>query len=535
MLRALAVFPPKPISFSEEAALRVADGTPDVVDALVDAGLVESIGQGRSTLHQTIVDYASQQGHQATDQERFVIWAADFVEAHHHEAQALNHELPLILAAFSLAAARGFQAPLVRGMMSLAPRLVEWGLFEIAEPLLVQAQRAAQALLDVPGQLRLVYQLAQVVQKRGDYARAEALAEEGIQLARKQQDHDQLSALLQVYGIVVKKRGKREQAGQALNEALTLARASENAERISALLISLGSLALDYGDAAQAAGAYQEALRIARERGEQAQIAAALQGLAHAALRQGEYQQARAWLEEGLEIARHLGTRERIIGLLVNLGSVVLIQGGLSEAERIFTEGLALAQQIGYHDVIGILQMNLGVIATRSGRYQEAYAIFKEALALAEAQGYRERYPPVLLSLAETALMEGDVRQAEGWVEKGMKVAQEFQQTHFLSRAWLARGDLELQREQWAEAARAFDAVASSDPPPQKSYLGLAYYGLARVAAAQGKWDEAQQYGQTSLTCLESIGYHQAAEVRQWLSSLPLSMTDGGTTRQEEQ
>ena len=57
-LRALAIFPPKPNTFQEEAALAVAKVAPSTLDELTDAGLVESRGQGYYTVHPVIVDYA---------------------------------------------------------------------------------------------------------------------------------------------------------------------------------------------------------------------------------------------------------------------------------------------------------------------------------------------------------------------------------------------------------------------------------------------------------------------------------------------
>ena len=57
-LSALSVFPPKPTSFSEEAALGVAGRTVNTLDALLDTGLLESSAPGRYTLHPVVADYA---------------------------------------------------------------------------------------------------------------------------------------------------------------------------------------------------------------------------------------------------------------------------------------------------------------------------------------------------------------------------------------------------------------------------------------------------------------------------------------------
>ena len=58
-LRALSVFPPKPDSFSEEAALAVTALPTTVLDELTDAGLLEGKGPGRYTLPRTIAAYGS--------------------------------------------------------------------------------------------------------------------------------------------------------------------------------------------------------------------------------------------------------------------------------------------------------------------------------------------------------------------------------------------------------------------------------------------------------------------------------------------
>lgn len=57
-LRTLAIFPPKPQSFSEEAALAISQQPRETLDELCVTGLLEYWGSGRYSLHQTIADYA---------------------------------------------------------------------------------------------------------------------------------------------------------------------------------------------------------------------------------------------------------------------------------------------------------------------------------------------------------------------------------------------------------------------------------------------------------------------------------------------
>src|SRR6185436_15116679 len=57
-LRGLSVFPSKPNTFSEEAALAVTGAPVAALDTLADFGLLEAAPEGRYTLHQTISEYA---------------------------------------------------------------------------------------------------------------------------------------------------------------------------------------------------------------------------------------------------------------------------------------------------------------------------------------------------------------------------------------------------------------------------------------------------------------------------------------------
>ena len=56
-LYALSIFPPKPHTFTEEAALAVTASTTNELDILCDVGLLECNGE-YYTMHQVISDYA---------------------------------------------------------------------------------------------------------------------------------------------------------------------------------------------------------------------------------------------------------------------------------------------------------------------------------------------------------------------------------------------------------------------------------------------------------------------------------------------
>jgi transcriptional regulator with XRE-family HTH domain len=80
LLSELSAFPAKPHSFSEEAALAVSDAPVELLDELIDAGLLESAGPERYTLHQTIVDYANTRQCNPVTYERMVEYFTNLME-----------------------------------------------------------------------------------------------------------------------------------------------------------------------------------------------------------------------------------------------------------------------------------------------------------------------------------------------------------------------------------------------------------------------------------------------------------------------
>lgn len=164
-LYALAVFPPKPNTFSEEAALAVIDTDPDILDRLSDAGLVESSGPGRYTLHQTIVDYARLVHSDLDAEKRLVEYMVGYVECHEKDHDALEQEYVNICAALDSVADRDLQVTLVRGIRAFEPFLERRGMYPLADFYLKRAEEAARSLEDAEA-------LAQILFHQGPYSPA---------------------------------------------------------------------------------------------------------------------------------------------------------------------------------------------------------------------------------------------------------------------------------------------------------------------------------------------------------------------------
>ncbi|MEO7020255.1 MAG: NB-ARC domain-containing protein [Ktedonobacteraceae bacterium] len=91
-LRLLSAFPARPSTFSEQAALAVTGAPAEIFDQLSDAGLLESRGPDRYSLHRCIVDYAALQADNLLAERRLTDYFTNFVEAHQDEYQICKQE-----------------------------------------------------------------------------------------------------------------------------------------------------------------------------------------------------------------------------------------------------------------------------------------------------------------------------------------------------------------------------------------------------------------------------------------------------------
>ncbi|HEU5376179.1 MAG TPA: tetratricopeptide repeat protein [Ktedonobacteraceae bacterium] len=488
-LHALAVFPPRPNSFSEEAALAVAACEVEMLDLLTDTGLLESSGSDRYSLHQTIADYARLQLSGYAAHERLVAYATSFVETHRKDYELLEVESNNILAALEATVEQARYAELTRATCAFAPFLLSRGLYATAETHLLRAYNAAMAQNDHYGLAGTLLYLGEITQKRGNYEQAEHYLRDGLEYARAINNHERVCDILANLGTVSWKGGDYKQAETYLQEGLKLARQLGNIAGVCDLLEILGSVARGQGNYVQSEEYLQEGLKLARQIEERELTCSNLIDLGVVAVEQGKYQEAEVYLQEGLILARHLNHREWISAALNNLGDVDIELGNYLHAEKYFQEGLELARQLEHREWISLLLLNLGLTSRKQGNYELARAYLDEGLALARQIGI----PQIT---------------AHGLYEYG---------------------NLYLDQQELGNAEIILQEMLRITPDESQDLIALAQYGLARVAGMKGNVAEAKQLGETSADILKAMGHRYAHDVKTWLYTL-----EDGNTKGEE-
>jgi tetratricopeptide (TPR) repeat protein/transcriptional regulator with XRE-family HTH domain len=412
-LRALAVFPPKPNTFSEEAALAVSALPVETLDELTDAGLLESSGPTHYTLHQTIADYARMQLADAAALERLVDYYVLYVETHSEsDAASVDQESNNILAALEAAFECAMRPALVRGVHAFAPLLIRRGIYTVAEAQLQRSLEAAQALEEAASQATAWLQLGKIAEARGNYVQAYEYWQDGLALAR-QSSHDGLVAeTLMELGVLARQQGQPAQAHQYFEEALEAARRAGDRRREGDTLRNLGILLREQGQPERARQLYEEALAVFQEVGEQQGSARTLNNLGVLARQQGQPERARQLLEEALEIFRQLEDRRGAAIALGNLSRLAENRGQLREARQLYEEALADFEQLGDRRSTAQVVHNLGTLAWAQGQPEQARHFFEDSLATVRQLGDQRTAALTLNELGALAREQGQLEEA---------------------------------------------------------------------------------------------------------------------------
>ncbi len=485
-LRALSVFPAKPNSFSENAALTVCACSEEELDRLTDAGLLESAGPGRYTLHQTIADYARLHRSDPVIEARMVRFFVSFVEDSQQDYDLLEQEANNIVAAFDLAAQKGFLRELQQGVNLFAPFLEGRGLYALAEKYLRQAQQAARSSADERSFALTLFHLGRLAELRGDLPSAGRIYQEGLCVARKAACSKTLSYLLAHSGSIAMHRGEYDRAELLLAEGLIVARELKQQQCMGFILWHLGEIACYRGNTREGRELYLRGLELARRSDDWETMGALLQNLGVLAEWSGKYEQARDYYQKGMVSAQKRRNWQRISMLLMNMGMLAFKQHYYKEAERHYKEALELARRIEHRRIESMVLQNLGMLERVRKNYILAQCSLQESLTIARETKHDWLIHETLNEMGELALCQGKME----------------------------------------EAAAIFQEVrAKAEAMGEKELVAVALYGLARIDAANHNEAEAYKKGHASQQMFEQMDFEKGKQIAQWLTTLSREKT----------
>jgi tetratricopeptide (TPR) repeat protein len=372
----MSVFPPKPNTFSEEAACAVSETLPETLNTLDDYGLLESSGAGRYTLHQTIEEYAKMHLTGTAAYERMSEFFSNMLtpygkpyvafdrgtlinlsrDEENIEASIVWYEqqrmwdkfIPLVL---------GFCSYL--GYISRWQEEIEWG------------KRAGDAANKIGDNVAKAHVYCHVLPwpmwMRGEYEEARESCRIGIEAARMLSNLDQAIYLSLAYHNLYR---------TALQECQNTSDSDLSASCLEESRL-YSEKCLEYAMQTNKSSLFE-----------------ALQGLAfsdmgYTALKVGDYQDAEQWFGKRLELVRQTNNQVQIACRLLDVSLSLIGQGKYPEAESCLKEAQTIAADWKRADLTAELMFGLAKIKRETGDVTHAEGLEAKAMKVWDELGFR--------------------------------------------------------------------------------------------------------------------------------------------------
>jgi len=282
--------------------------------------------------------------------------------------------------------------------------------------------RLASAAAPTKARERALFAAGVLAVEQGDYAAADALIEESLDIARQFGDKQGAAVSLNALAVIARDRGDVAVARSLLEESMVLWRELGDQKAVARSLSNLANIVKLQGDNARARSLYAECLSIFRELGDRTGVAWSTNYQGDVARDQGDSAAARTLYEQGLVIFRELDDRWGIAGTLADLGSLAREQGDYPRAHSMYRESIRLFQELDHKRGIARLlecfacAAAIQLEARRSLRLAAAAAALRQnigaPLTAAEQTKLEASLHPARQALADKA---GAAAWLEGW------------------------------------------------------------------------------------------------------------------------
>jgi predicted ATPase/DNA-binding winged helix-turn-helix (wHTH) protein len=337
----------------------------DGMTSMVDKSLVQRVepGQGESRfgMLETVREYALEKlttsGEEAATKRAHAAYC--LVLAEEETAEQSGVERPQCLERFALEQ-DNFRAGLE---WLIETGDADWGLrlgtamfrfWEMCERL-TEGRDWLDKLLKLPGaaapakpRARALFAAGVLTGAQGDYASADALIMESLEIARLLRDKQGAAVSLNALAVHARDRGDVAIARSLFEESLVLWRELDDPRAVARALSNLANVVKLQGDYARSRALYAECLSIFQGLGDRMGVAWAMNYQGDVARDQRDFAAARTLYEQGLAIFREFGDRWGIAGTLADLGSLAREQEDYSTARSLYRESIKIFRELDH-------------------------------------------------------------------------------------------------------------------------------------------------------------------------------------------
>jgi predicted ATPase/DNA-binding SARP family transcriptional activator len=200
-----------------------------------------------------------------------------------------------------------------------------------------------------PGRARALEAAGALAQRRGDYASAKELWQEGLDIWRGLDDEEGVARALGDLASVFDLEGNAKEAIPLYEESAALLRRLGLEYELAPVVSNLGDCLMSQGRLDEAGTLFQEAVELCRASGREEQLVISMFNRGRVSALQGRHADAAGLFNEALGGARDLGYREMIAYCLKGIGEVLAAQGQASASARLLGASDELFAELGAH------------------------------------------------------------------------------------------------------------------------------------------------------------------------------------------
>ncbi|MBM4344706.1 MAG: tetratricopeptide repeat protein [Deltaproteobacteria bacterium] len=257
----------------------------------------------------------------------------------------------------------------------------------------------------------------------GQWAQAEALYRDALELAWKLRARIRGARALQHLGRMFRTQGKAVAAIDHLAPALRLYEAAQDLKGLASACDDIGRAYWTVGRLDPAQQFLKRAAQYREKMGDRAGQAFTLCSLGIVLLSKGRLEQALTYLDRAVELQRSRNNLGGLTEALNALGVCHITAGHHELAVGVMQEALGLAQRVGNRRWVALLQNNLGEVLGLLGRADEGEALLYQAVEGAGKLADNALLSDAARNLAVAARGRGDTDRAIKWARRSVAAA----------------------------------------------------------------------------------------------------------------
>jgi predicted ATPase len=247
--------------------------------------------------------------------------------------------------------------------------------------------KLAGAAAPTKARARALFAAGVLAGEQGDYASADTLVGESLDITRQLGDKQGVAVSLNALAVLARDRGAVEVARSQFEDALKLWRELGDQKAIARALSNLANVVKLQGDNARARSLYAECLSIFQELGDGTGVAWSINYQGDVARDQGDSAAARILYERALAIFRELDDRWGIAGTLADLGSLAREQRSYPAAHSLYGESLRIFRDLEHKRGIARLLECFACSAAAQSQAERSLRLAGSAAALRQNIG----------------------------------------------------------------------------------------------------------------------------------------------------